>query len=138
MGLDNGIDFKILDKEKFGEIPAWIKREEWEEKYGFDYEMLYWRKCWNVRQEILIYLGSSDDEYEWVLDLNDLQNIFKILKGMYKQGLWTADYECGMTIWSWDDIRYTYPRNLKYAKRVAKWLATKPKDSYEIKFYDSY
>ena len=72
MGLDNGIDFKILDKEKFGEIPAWIKREEWEEKYGFDYEMLYWRKCWNVRQEILIYLGSSDDEYEWVLDLNDL------------------------------------------------------------------
>ena len=41
MGLDNGIMLKIKDKEKFGEIPAWIRREPWEDEHNFDYEVLY-------------------------------------------------------------------------------------------------
>lgn len=138
MGLDNGVMFKIKNKEAFGEIPVWIKREAWEEEHNYDYEILYWRKCWNVRQEILTYLAADDDEYEWNLDLNDMKNIIKILKGMYKEGPWSADYEYSMTIWDWDEVKYNYPRNLRYAKRVMRWLATKPIDSYTIYFYDSY
>lgn len=64
MGLDNGIMLKIKDKEKFGEIPAWIRREPWEDEHNYDYEILYWRKCWNVRAEILTYLAADADEYQ--------------------------------------------------------------------------
>ena len=129
---------KIKNKETFGTMPKWIRREEWEDKYDRDYEVMYWRKCWNVRYEILSYLGASDDEYEWSLDLNDMKEILKLLKNMYKPRLWQADYDGHMTIWSWDDVKNSYRSNLRYMKRVIKWLATKPTDSYEVYFYDSY
>lgn len=134
MGLDNGIQFKILDKQKFGDIPKWFRREDWEDQHNFDYEVLYWRKCWNVRAEILSYLEASDDEYEWTLSLMDLQDICKILKKLYTKENWDE----GGSIWSWDEIKKNYPANLKYARKVLKWLETKPEGSYELYFYDSY
>ena len=134
MGLDNGIMFKIKDKEQFGEIPAWFKRESWEDEHNFDYEILYWRKCWNVRAEILTYLAGDDDEYEWSLTLMDLRDILKILKCLYSE----QDWDESMTIWSWDEIGDTYLENLEYAHKVLEWLETKPADSFEIYFYDSY
>ena len=134
MGLDNGIMLKIIDKEKFGPMPAWIKREEWEDKYNYDYEILYWRKCWNVRAVILSYLEADDDEYEWTLSLMDLQDICKILKKLYTKSNWDES----QSIWSWDEVKNTYKSNLKYAEKVAKWLRDKPEGSYELYFYDSY
>ena len=134
MGLDNGIMLKIIDKEKFGPMPAWIKREEWEDQYNYDYDILYWRKCWNVRAVILSYLEASDDEYEWTLSLMDLQDICKILKKLYTKENWDES----QSIWSWDEIKKTYITNLRYACRVLKWLHTKPEGSYQLYFYDSY
>ena len=138
MGLDNGINLKLLDKDAFGKFPKWFKRSDWEEQHGLDYEIMYWRKCWNVRYEMLSYIGASDDECQWNLDLNDMTEIFKLLKTMYKPLLWQADYDGHMTIWSWDDVKYRYRRELRYMKRIMKWLKTKPLGSYEIYFYDSY
>ena len=46
MGLDNGIMFKIKNKEKFGAIPSWFRREEWEEKHNYDYEMNIKNDCY--------------------------------------------------------------------------------------------
>ena len=135
MGLDNGINFKILNKDKFGEIPVWFRREDWEDKYGYDYEILYWRKCWNVRNSILYFLPDAhSDGGEFTVTLDQLQDIFKILKTLYTKKNWG---EAG-SIWSWDEIKKTYPANLRYAKRVVKWLTSKPADSYTIYFYDSY
>lgn len=134
MGLDNGIMFKIKDKERFGEIPAWIRRETWEDEYNYDYEILYWRKCWNVRAEILTYLAADDDEYEWNLTLMELRDILKILNHLYTKQNWDES----MTIWSWDEIEDHYRDNLEYARKVLKWLGTKPADSFEVYFYDSY
>lgn len=126
--------FKILDREKFGDIPSWFKREAWEDQNNYDYEVLYWRKCWNVRAEILSYLEASDDEYEWTLSLMDLQDICKILKKIYTKENWDES----QSIWSWDEIKETYIENLRYACRVLKWLNTKPEGSYRLYFYDSY
>ena len=134
MGLDNGIMLKIKDKEKFGEIPVWIRREPWEDEHNYDYEILYWRKCWNVRAEILTYLAADDDEYEWNLSLMELRDILKILNHLYN---WHS-CDSSQSIWSWDEIKDTYLNNLEYARKVLKWLETKPADSFEIYFYDSY
>lgn len=134
MGLDNGIMFRIKNKEQFGEIPAWFRRESWEDEHNYDYEILYWRKCWNVRAEILTYLAADDDEYEWNLTLMELRDILKILNPLYTKQGWDES----MTIWSWDEIGDRYRDNLKYARKVLKWLETKPADSFEVYFYDSY
>lgn len=116
-------------------MPAWIKREEWEDKYGYDYDILYWRKCWNVRAEILSYLPSThDDGGEFDMTLDQLQDILGILKNLYTKANWDE----GRSIWSWNEIKKTYPANLKYARSVLKWLKTKPEESYRLYFYDSY
>ena len=101
---------------------------------GYDLEVAYWRKCWNVRAEILSYLQADDDEYEWTLGLMDLQDICKILKKLYTKANWDES----QSIWSWDEIKKNYPANLKYARKVLKWLGTKPEGSYQLYFYDSY
>lgn len=134
MGLDNGIQFKILDKQKFGEIPSWFRREAWEDQHNFDYEVLYWRKCWNVRREIMGYLKVDEDCIETNMTLDQLEDIFKILKTLYTKENW----DDGGSIWSWDEIGKNYLANLKYARKVLKWLKTKPEDSYQLYFYDSY
>jgi hypothetical protein len=135
MGLDNGIMFKIKNKEQFGEIPSWFRRESWEDEHNFDYEILYWRKCWNVRGEILSYLPNTHDEGgSFDMTLDQLQDICKILKGLYTKANWDES----RSIWSWDEIKKNYPANLRYACRVLKWLHTKPEGSYQLYFYDSY
>ena len=135
MGLDNGIELRIKDKAAFGEVPDWVRYEPWEEKSGCDYEIFYWRKCWNVRGEILAYLGANRDEFEWNLDINDLVAICKILKPMYTKKGWDE----GRSIWTWDKyIKRAFKGDLKYAKKIAKWLKKKPEGSYQLYFYDSY
>ena len=135
MGLDNGILLKIKDKETFGPMPHWIKREEWEDKYNYDYDILYWRKCWNVRAEILGYIGACDDEYQWDLSVADLENIIHLLETyIYSEENWDAS----QSIWSWEEIGENLLYHLEYAKKIAAWLRTKPYDSYQLYFYDSY
>jgi hypothetical protein len=64
----------------------------------------------------------------------DLKDICKLLKKLYTKENWDEMH----SIWSWDEIKKTYPSNLKYARKVLKWLETKPEGSYELYFYDSY
>jgi hypothetical protein len=135
MGLDNGVNFKILNKETFGEMPSWIHREEWEDKYGFDYEIFYWRKCWNVRNAIIEYLGMHENEYECTMTVYDLESVVDILeRDVYGEDNW----EDGLSIWTWEEIGEHYIQRLEYARKVIEWLKNKPLGSYEIYFYDSY
>ena len=135
MGLDNGIMFKIKNKEKFGAIPSWFRREEWEEKYNYDYEVLYWRKCWNVRDAILNYLpNTNDDGGNFDMTPEQLEGIFEILADLYSKENWNDDE----SIWSWEEVGEAYVENLEYARKVLAWLKTKPEDSYQLYFYDSY
>ena len=133
MGLDNGIEIR-----RRADLPALAFAyfdEEWRAKYSRDLEVAYWRKCWNVRAEILSYLPNTHDEGgDFEMDTDQLADICKILKGLYTKENWDE----GGSIWSWDEIKKNYPANLKYARRVLKWLKTKPEGSYELYFYDSY
>lgn len=134
MGLDNGVSLKIKNKELFGPMPSWIRREAWEDEYNYDYEILYWRKCWNVRAEILCYLGAEIDEYEWSLTPSDLVNIVKLLRDNVYGDNWDEDE----SIWEWEEIGEYYMENLLYAEKIVEFLKDKPVDSYELYFYDSY
>jgi hypothetical protein len=133
MGLDNGITLKIKDREKFGEIPAWLIHESWEP--ADEYEVHYWRKCWNVRGEILNYFHvdmEGGDDYS--MGLSDLVGINELLKPLYSRSGWDES----LSIWAWKDIKSSLLNRLKYAEKVAKWLKDKPIDSYQLYFYDSY
>ena len=59
MGLDNGIMIKIKDTNKLNPN---IFKELYFTNYGsreeFLYEILYWRKCWNIRDVIMNHLEN--------------------------------------------------------------------------------
>ena len=68
------------------------------------------------------------------MTLEQLEGIFEILAGLYSKENWNDDE----SIWSWEDVGDAYIENLEYARKVLAWLKTKPEDSYQLYFYDSY
>lgn len=143
MGLDNGILLKIKDSKKFGSdrLPVWMPRQEWEDKNEYDWEILYWRKCWNVRGEILDYFWHNDiatrdnNEYEWAFSLEQFSGLCDKLNACYNRKWWK---ENDSSIWSWDECGANYKAKLRLARKLIRFLKDKDPDSYEIYFYDSY
>ena len=132
MILNNGILIKIIDEDLFGKVPRILDEKNSEPKGVF--EVNYWKNCWNVREEILTYLGASDDEWLWKLDINDLNEIARILKNLYYEKNWVEE----RSEWSFAEIKKLFRRRLKKMIRIAKKLKKKNPKSYEIIFYDNY
>ena len=134
MGLDNGVVLRIIDREKFGDLPKWFAKAF---KYDENtYEVMYWRKCYNVRELALdLFEDLYDDETcEIKLTLELLKIFNRELKTIYNRKAWDE----GDSIWTWKECRLNRKRGLRFSKRVVKWLKDKPEDSYELSFYDSY
>lgn len=141
MGLDNGISLKIKDKAKFGELPSWMIYQEWEKQNNYDPELLYWRKCWNVREVIFNHLHENhckivdDCSEDMSMPLEVFISLCEKLMTCYTEQWWTEHDD---TIWSYKEIKENYPSNLLYAMCVAGYLSSRDPSSYEIYFYDSY
>lgn len=141
MGLDNGITITIKDSQKFGKIPKWIKRSDYDIKYN-SIEINYWRKCWNVRAEIFDYIHKNNcpaidkyQEYEFELNTDDTLSILKQIKeNCYSAKKW----DNRESFWEWNEVKRNYKWRLRQAIKIAKWLKRKPTNSYQIIFYDSY
>ena len=103
-----------------------------------DYEVFYWRKCWNVRNKILESFLQARDGESCDLNIDDLNRLCALLEEMYNPATWDEAYNDGLTIWTADEILDYYQEMLVVAKELCKELLTKPEDSYELFFYDSY
>lgn len=133
MGLDNGLIVKIKDKKSFGSIPERFKKDIFEVD---SIEMSYWRKCWNVRSLMFDVLNAKRDEdaFEFIVSADELKQFNKELKEYCKDEDWCLENQ----IWSIKEFRKICKNNIKSSRRIMRWLKTKPEDSYEIVFYDSY
>lgn len=130
MGLDNGVSLKILDVNSFKTIPSWVHKLALSDEY----DILYWRKCWNIRRAILRYLGEKSGECYYDLTLEDLHNIINIVKKLCTRKNWDETD----SIWTYDEIKRNYKYNLRMARKTLRWLKKKPENSYSLYFYDSY
>ena len=143
MGLDNGIKIKIKDPNKLNPN---IFQELYFTKYGTReellYELLYWRKCWNIRDVIMNHLENNhittcdDCSYDMAMPLNVLESLITdILPDCYSPTWWK---ENGDSIWTFDEICAPYYRDLLKAIRLVERLRDVDPSAYEIYFYDSY
>jgi hypothetical protein len=134
MGLDNGIEIKR--KDNLPNCVLCFDNDEWCKQHGYDLEVAYWRKCWNVRHIILDVLSNYDDEYcvfdvsreelvEIIHRLEDDLHYFDFLEG-----------EWGSCIWEWNDFRRFQKWNIKNLKKLAHMMRRHPE--IEVIFYDSY
>ena len=129
MGLDNSIEVKR--NAYTSSIPE-LQRFTLE----YDFEVCYWRKCWNIRNDILWIIGERlSDKYEYTLDKEDIDQIIKLLES------YNADNfeDSGGCIWDWDDEEYPYSEKIQQDIASLKVLR-QLMDKYELEvyFYDSY
>ena len=133
MGLDNGIEVRRKDK-----LPNCVLcfDDDWCKQRGYDLEVAYWRKCWNVRDVIFDVLRRGD-ENDSVIDITreELVEIIDRLESdiNYFDFLEGGSYSC---IWDWNTLRRIQKRNIKNLKKLAKMMKRHPE--IEVIFYDSY
>ena len=135
MGLDNSIEIKR--NAYTNSIPELRQFElEYDKAYEYDFEICYWRKCWNIRNDILWIIGERfGDQYEYVLTKEDIDQIIKLLES-YNAGNFE---DSGSYIWDWDDDEYPYSKKIQQDIESLKVLR-QLMDKYELDvyFYDSY
>ena len=143
MGLDNGIMIKIKDKEK---LDTKIFQDIGFKGYGSDvydvYEILYWRKCWNIREVILDHLESNgittcdDCSFDMYMPLDVLESLIsEKLPECYSPTWWNEHDD---SVWSFDEICVCYHQDLLSVMRLIERLRDVDPNAYEIFFYDSY
>ena len=135
MGLDNSIEIKR--NAYTNSIPELRQFElECDKAHEYDFEVCAWRKCWNIRNDILWIIGERfGDQYEYVLPKEDIDQIIKLLES------YNADNfeDSGGYIWDWDDEEYPYSEKIQQDIASLKVLR-QLMDKYELEvyFYDSY
>ena len=137
MGLDNGL---ILHTRKPIEIPEEIEVdfsiEEGPLKYS--YELLYFRKCWNIRREVVRAL-NADYEYcgkAW-LTIDEVKKIWWAISEVNHKGAWDDND----SIWTWDEIKDRLDHSLLALEWLVKFMRQhvgEKEPFYMVEFYDSY
>ena len=135
MGLDNGIQIKR--NTSTNSIPE-LKQFElaYDNKHQFDFEICYWRKCYNIRNMIMDVVESArDNDNSDILTTTDIE---KIIHGL--QSFNSANWqENGGSIWDWDDEEDPYSEKIQRDIENLKNLQTlMEKYDLEVYFYDSY
>ena len=134
MGLDNGIEIKR--KDNLPNCVLCFDDDEWRKQHGYDLEVAYWRKCWNVRRIIFDVLRRGDDN-DSVIDITR-EELVEIIHRL-EDDLHYFDFleeRWGSCIWTWNEFRSIQKRNIKNLKKLVRMMKRYP----EIKviFYDSY
>ena len=131
MGLDNGIEIKRNDKSL--SIYDKIQRfeREWDKKYQYDFEVCYWRKCWNVRHRIAMAIGGIYDNLYTPLKRDDIAKIINELKS-FNQYNWDDD---GGSIWEWVEQEEFIKQHIENLEYVYELMG---EHDIDVFFYDSY
>lgn len=133
MGLDNG----IILKKNSTVLPFWLKRQ-FEYEPSENLEICYWRKCWGIRNTILLMgfenkqkILANDGMY--YLTAKDIHTIRAVLQYFSHKKTWENESD---SIWSWKDFRQT----LRKQRRALWWLEGYLRKNPEAVcyFYDSY
>ena len=120
----------------FREIP-YDKFDFWTNELHHNDEIAYWRKCWNIREDILNIIGKNKDAYvayEYPVSYNDLLEIIKTLKSYNRHNWNTSETQ---NLWEWRDIKHTLKRQIKTLIHVAQIFKKDP-CAFTVMFYDSY
>lgn len=133
MGLDNSI---MIERNEYSnkiknKLKSFILDFDDEERYNF--EVCYWRKCWNVREDISDAIGGILDNRRTSLNIDNLKSILLILKGYNKEN-WK--YGGWGSIWTWEEHKKINKKHIKNLEYLIKLKKKYP--DLEIYFLDSY
>ena len=131
MGLDNGAVCKNI---KRNDIPSWVKLPwGWNEKRK-DQEIIYFRKHWGIRGEILAKLHCTEDnDSQTPVDAEDIIPIVKILMKYLDKEYYDDNAN---SIWGYEDARDHIQQSIINLMWLKMYMESHP--DVECHFYDSY
>lgn len=109
-----------------------------DEVLKYSYEIFYFRKCWNIRREIISAL-NADYEYcskAW-LTIEEVKNIWWAISEINHKSAWNNSE----SIWTWDEIKDKLDRTLLALEWLIGFMREHVGDKtpfYMVEFYDSY
>lgn len=119
MGLDNGITIKNVS-----EYP----------KFAPDGKVLYWRKCWGLRDAFLNVLDPKNkQEYTFNIEPEDIPALIRAIKPFLSPDYWRENAE---SIWEYDEMFDTLVENIINLEHLKEFLLNNTNAIAE--FYDSY
>lgn len=154
MGLDNGICIKFKDLKEKLSFNLTKKLKSFDSlPYENDYTILYWRKCYNIRELFRDFCNENEINFQYgditYLTLNETIKFLECLFKHHNKKWWngSADHETypalsilSKSIWEWEDIKKNYKHMYKKALKFLKYLKKSKVlgNYYTIYFYDSY
>ena len=135
MGLDNGIYVKSKKRQLTREdLPKGIVFP-FEKDYGEAPEILYWRKNWGLRNQVLNTLGTrlSNDYISEIDTVEQVIDIMKVIIYFMDEETWESE---GDSIWSYKEELPVLRDNILNLALIAAYMKDNP-DVY-LEFYDSY
>lgn len=137
MGLDSGLlihsDKRKLTRE---DLPTGISYP-FEKDYDYDIELVYFRKCWNIRNHIMNHFGwllAPENQWKFIIDKPEqVLELIEIFAYWLNEEVWEED---GSSIWSYQEIRPQLIQSIINTAIIYSWLINNP-DCYLI-WYDSY
>ena len=141
MGLDNAIMAKGRTKAGSDYLEM-IKNKFNLEVYDGEYEIAYWRKCWNVRSRILDIVKLECDkersnEYEFFFGIEVFEKIADDLKYFLNEDNWEND---GNSIWTWVEMLPCIADQIRVMRVILEDIecGVINAEDLDFRFYDSY
>ena len=130
MGLDNGI---VVKKSRLADKIFKDEKRFYYFTIAQEYEITYWRKCWNIRTAVRDITGVFfDNDAQIALSIDDITKLIKYLKNLNKDN-WE---DGGYSIWTWEEYKDKIKQDIKNLKYLLRYMKKYPE--LEVWFYDSY
>ena len=131
MGLDNGCVCKNIKRD---DVPIWVKMPwGWEENRE-EQHLIYFRKHWGIRGEILAKLHRKDDnDSETSVDAEDIIPIVKILMKYLDKEYYDDNAD---SIWEYEDAHDHIQQSIINLMWLKMYMESHPE--VECYFYDSW
>lgn len=137
MGLENGIIIKCKSEEEAQSIiddaSTYINSLTLFYRKA-NVEVCYWRKCWNIRREILEVLHAGKEGGKYTIDIEDIKPIIKRIYKFLDKETWENDDDD--SIWEFEEFRESLLWNILNLSWLYHYKIENP--DIEIYFYDSY
>ena len=138
MGLDNGFLVKSNRRKLTREDLPKIIQYPFESDYGGEPEIIYWRKCWGLRDVVLDLLDkrSKADDVCGIYVFENADQVFEVIKALlpwFDKEHWE---EYSNSIWTYSEMENTLKQNVCNLAAIYGFMLQNP-DVY-LEFYDSY
>ena len=137
MGLDNGFYVKSNKRKITRDILPDIITYPFEKDYDEDVEIVYFRKCWGIRNGVLSILcehSTPNEKYLFEIDKPEqVLDIIGLLSYFLDPNRWEDE---GSSIWTFDEIRSQLIMSIINFAAIEVFMKENP-DIY-LEFYDSY